>query len=90
MLLRINSTLAGEHSESQYEVRRFIGHGMNAEVYEVIDCGDTSVKAVKVSTNVLMLGREAEAAKRIIHPNVTRSGCLKSPGMVFYSWLDGL
>jgi len=45
---------------------------MNGEVYEVLDHSDKSTKAVKVSTNALMLEREAEAAKGIIHPNVAR------------------
>jgi serine/threonine protein kinase len=72
MLLRIDSVLAGEHSENQYEVKSFIGSGMNAEVYKVLDHSDNSIKAMKVSSDVLMLEREAEAAKKIIHPNVTR------------------
>jgi serine/threonine protein kinase len=72
LLLRIGTVLAGEHSDDQYEIRRFIGNGMNGEVYEVLDQGDGSIKAVKVSSDALMLEREAEAAKRITHPNVTR------------------
>ena len=72
MLLRIDSVLAGVHSGNQYEVKRFIGNGMNGEVYEVLDHSDTSIKAVKVSTDALMLEREAEGAKKIIHPNVAR------------------
>lgn len=72
MLLRIDSVLAGEHSGNQYEVKRFIGNGMNGEVYEVLDHSDTSIKAVKVSADALMLEREAEGAKKIIHPNVAR------------------
>jgi serine/threonine protein kinase len=72
LLLRIGTVLAGEHSDDQYEIRRFIGNGMNGEVYKVLDHGDSSIKAVKVSSDALMLEREAEAAKRITHPNVTR------------------
>jgi len=72
LLLRIDTVLAGERSENQYEVKRFIGSGMNAEVYEVLDHSDNLTKAMKVSSDALMLEREAEAAKKIIHPNVTR------------------
>lgn len=72
MLLRIDTVLAGEHSENQYEVKRFIGNGMNGEVYKVLDHSDNSIRAMKVSSDALMLEREAEAAKKIIHPNVTR------------------
>lgn len=72
MLLRIDSVLAGEHSENQYEVKSFVGNGMNGEVYKVLDHSDNSIRAMKVSSDALMLEREAEAAKRIIHPNVTR------------------
>ena len=72
MLLRIDTVLAGERSEDQYEIKRFIGNGMNGEVYEVLDHDDNSIKAMKVSSDALMLKREAEAAKKIIHPNVTR------------------
>jgi serine/threonine protein kinase len=72
LLLGIDTVLAGELSENQYEVKSFIGSGMNAEVYKVLDHSDNSIKAMKVSSDVLMLKREAEAAKKIIHPNVTR------------------
>lgn len=72
MLLRIDTVLAGEHSENQYEVKSFIGNGMNGEIYKVLDNSDSSIKAMKVSSDALMLEREAEAAKKIIHPNVTR------------------
>ena len=72
MLLRIDTVLAGEHSENQYEVKSFIGNGMNGEVYKVLDHSDNSIRAMKVSSDALMLEREAEAAKKIIHPNVTR------------------
>jgi serine/threonine protein kinase len=72
LLLRIDTVLAGERGENQYEVKSFIGSGMNAEVYKVLDHNDNSTKAMKVSSDALMLEREAEAAKKIIHPNVTR------------------
>ena len=72
MLLRIDTVLAGEHSENQYEIKSFIGNGMNGEVYKVLDHSDNSIRAMKVSSDALMLEREAEAAKKIIHPNVTR------------------
>lgn len=72
MLLRTGSVLAGEQNQNQYEVKRFIDNGMNGEVYEILDHSDMSIKAAKVSANSLMLEREAEAAKRIIHPNVAR------------------
>jgi serine/threonine protein kinase len=72
LLLRIDTVLAGEHSENQYEVKSFIGNGMNGEVYKVLDHSDNSIRAVKVSSDALMLEREAEAAKQIIHQNVTR------------------
>lgn len=72
MLIRIDTVLAGEHSENQYEIKSFIGNGMNGEVYKVLDHSDNSIRAIKVSSDALMLEREAEAAKKIIHPNVTR------------------
>lgn len=72
MLLRIDTFLPGEHSENQYEIKNFIGNGMNGEVYKVLDHSDDSIRAMKVSSDALMLEREAEAAKKIIHPNVTR------------------
>ena len=72
MILRLGLILAGEHNSTQYEVRHFIGNGMNGEVYEVLDHNSNSIKAVKVSVDALMLEREAEAAIKIEHPNVVR------------------
>ena len=72
MILRVPSFLTGEQGEKQYEVKRFVGNGMNGEVYEVLDHNNKSTKAMKVSSDALMLEREAEAAKKIFHPNVVR------------------
>ena len=72
MLFRVGYRLQGSFNPNQYEVKRFIGNGMNGEVYEIVDHNDGATKAVKVSTNELMLEREAEAAKRIVHQNVAK------------------
>lgn len=72
MLLRLGTKLEGQSSSAQYEVERFIGNGMNGEVYSVLDLSDNITKAVKVSSNELMLEREADAARKIEHQNVAR------------------
>jgi serine/threonine protein kinase len=72
MLLRLGIKLEGQSSSTEYEVEHFIGNGMNGEVYRVLDLRDKITKAIKVSSDELMLEREADAARKIRHQNVAR------------------
>jgi serine/threonine protein kinase/tetratricopeptide (TPR) repeat protein len=79
--LKYRLFLPGSVVSSRFEIRRFIGQGGMAQVYEAFDTelnGKVAIKAIRpeISSDVKVLSRflrEVQITRRITHPNVCRT-----------------